>query len=145
MKRLITSAVCFMFTFCLTACAVPTKGENSAENNTFGQNIHTILKNGFFLDGTVGAFATDKINETATKLRNETITPEELEECKTIIDLVAPGILKNKLMELYIAAVPEDKKLMESMKSDAEKLNYDDLNSLIEILQTEQKKRREKS
>ena len=41
MKRLITSAVCFMFTLCLTACAVPTKGENSSCENNLGASFES--------------------------------------------------------------------------------------------------------
>jgi len=84
---------------------------------TFGQNIHQILKDSFFLEnGTVGAFAADKINETARRLQNiidefeekeqqkqhdyEKIN-SELKECKQLIDLVAPGVLKGKLILLY--------------------------------------------
>ena len=84
---------------------------------TFGQNIHQILKDSFFLEnGTIGAFAADKINETARRLQNiidefekqgqqkhhdfERIN-RELEECKQLIDLVAPGVLKGKLILLY--------------------------------------------
>ena len=84
---------------------------------TFGQNIHQILKNGFFLsNGTVGAFAAEKINATAKKLQDiidslkkregpmdgqEFNVKEEIFNCLQIIDLVAPGILKGKLMALY--------------------------------------------
>ena len=41
MKRLITSALCFMFTLCLTACAVPTKGENSTCENNLGASFES--------------------------------------------------------------------------------------------------------
>ena len=88
---------------------------------TFGQNIHQILKDGFFLsNGTVGAFAAEKINSTAKKLqditdnlkkngipmddqgkKDDTAVKKELFKCLQIIDLVAPGVLKGKLMALY--------------------------------------------
>ena len=90
-------------------------------------NIHQILKNSFFLsNGTVGAFAEEKINDTAFMLREITTflkdndlrsnygenevfstTRRELEQCYTVIQLVAPGILKSKLIELYREAASE--------------------------------------
>ena len=43
--------------------------ENTNNINTFGQNIHTILKDSFFLKNGIGAFAADKINRTAKILK----------------------------------------------------------------------------
>lgn len=92
------------------------------EIETFGQNIHQILRDSFFLrNGTIGAFAGSKINQTAKTLKNmidhpniNTPAPDEeninnqndqyrteLSACLPLIDLVAPGVLKNKLLEMY--------------------------------------------
>lgn len=125
-------------------------GDNESQNvsnvvrNTFGQNIHTILKDSFFLaNGTLGAFAADKINNTADKLRHfEKMTPQEIKECKSIVDLVAPGILKSKLTELYEKAV--NKKalpLEESIKESAGNLSDEELTGIIGMIQAEIKRR----
>ena len=92
------------------------------EIETFGQNIHQILRDSFFLrNGTIGAFAGSKIDHTAKTLKNiiehlksSTSTPDkedinnqndqyrtELTACLHLIDLVAPGVLKSKLLEMY--------------------------------------------
>lgn len=93
----------------------------SGQLETFGQNIHLILKDSFFLShGTVGAFAEEKINNAAKTLidlksqlrdnrsaisvgdeNNYERIIKKLQDCRCVIDLVAPGILKNKLFELY--------------------------------------------
>jgi len=96
-------------------------GADSASEETFGQNIHTLLKDSFFLDnGTVGEFASSKINGIAARLeeilRNETKvaeensisvgtyrrpSAEELMDMRKIIDLVANGILRVWLEERW--------------------------------------------
>lgn len=88
-----------------TSC-IAIKGE------TFGQNIHTILKDNFFLkNGAVGAFAAKKINNLAGRLaeikakvdepKDNMMYDEEMIEIRKNIDLVAPGMLRNRLEELY--------------------------------------------
>lgn len=80
---------------------------------TFGQNIHSILKESFFLkDGTIGAFAAGKINMVAERLdeiiqwtmkKKKVNAPQagEMKYIRQIIDLVAPGVLRNKLEILF--------------------------------------------
>ena len=107
-------------------------GEQS-ENGTvpgesFGQNIHTILKQSFFLgSGTVGEFAAAKINAAARRLRElaerkeaepevtkavvekqkerkqtecSPLRPGEMEDLRRTVALTAPGILRAGLEEL---------------------------------------------
>ena len=93
-----------------------TENENTSchtvNEETFGQNIHNILKENFFLkNGTVGAFATRKINKMAERLAEIKATADKIEinvqidmemrEIRKLIDLVAPGVLHNRLEELY--------------------------------------------
>ena len=120
--------------------------KNCDSLNTFGQNIHTILKDSFFLDSTIGAFATEKINDTAKNLRNmldNNISLSGLKECRAIIDLLAPGIIKSKLIELYeeITAEREDIKKRRIEKY-VKKLPQDELESLIGVLIDEKKRRK---
>ena len=103
---------------------------NTASEGTFGQNIHTILKDSFFLDnGTIGEFAASRINTIASRLeeiiQNETKdakektdhksekaadshavqysrpSEQELSEMRKTIDLVADGILRVWLEERW--------------------------------------------
>lgn len=96
-------------------------GVDAVSEETFGQNIHTLLKDSFFLDnGTVGEFASSKINGVATRLEEilqgetkvakgdslntETYrkpSTEELTEMRKTIDLVASGILRVWLEERW--------------------------------------------
>ena len=122
-------------------------GKMGDENfNTFGQNIHTIFKESFFLDSTIGAFATDKINKTAKKLRDmrdkDNVSQNELRECKAIIDLLAPGVIKSKLIELYeeTTAKRVDKNKI-SMEQFVKELSPDELANLFDVLNEEKKRR----
>lgn len=124
------------------------KEKNNDRLNTFGQNIHTILKDSFFLEnGTIGAFAADKINKTAEKLRDkDNLTPEDLKECKAIIDLVAPGILKSKLIELYEKTEEGGKESMKQrMKKYAKRLQPDELETFIKVLEEEKRTKNDKN
>nr|WP_275950477.1 AAA family ATPase [Clostridium sp. MCC353] len=72
--------------------------------DTFGSNIYTLFLNSFFLDedGTMGAFAEEKINEAASILLNHGDEfREKREKVKTIIDYIGEGPVKSKLEELY--------------------------------------------
>ncbi len=123
---------------------------------TFGQNIHTILKDSFFLDkGTAGAFAADKINTAAEQLLkiiknsqnrkiNITLLENELEDIQKIIHLVAPGVLRVKLENLFQQAkgtLNEKKethhiqanKLLQAIK----KLSLDDQRYILETINQE--------
>ena len=119
---------------------------NDNNLNSFGQNIHNILKDSFFLESTIGAFATDKINKTAKKLRDMrdkgNLTQNELRECKAIIDLLAPGVIKSKLIELYeeTRAKCVDKK-KNSMEQFVKELSPDELENLFDVLNEEKKRR----
>ena len=119
---------------------------NDNNLNSFGQNIHNILKDSFFLESTIGAFATDKINKTAKKLRDMrdkgNLTQNELRECKAIIDLLAPGVIKSKLIELYeeTRAKCVDKK-KNSMEQFVKELSPDELANLFDVLNEEKKRR----
>ena len=120
--------------------------QHNVLSNTFGQNIHSILKDSFFLrNGTFGAFAVSKINSTAAKLREpEKLTADDMAECKALINLVSPGILKGKLMALYATAETKNGvKSIDAVKEYAEKLSTRDLTILIEVLTSEIKGRKE--
>lgn len=68
------------------------------QENTFGANIHALLQNGFFLDGTpMGEFAKVKINMMFERLHNGDYGEDLFEEIK----LVSEPLLKTQLYQLY--------------------------------------------
>ena len=85
------------------------KSVQAIPGETFGQNIHTILQENFFLGkGTVGSFAARKINDLADQLfalKEQAINnPEgvssilsQLPKIRQKINLVAPGVLRTQL------------------------------------------------
>lgn len=86
----------------------------NAEIYTFGQNIHLLLKNSFFLEhGTIGEFASTKINEIIAGIReieeslegkksdacNIMEMKEKVQKYKDAAGLLADGIIRGKLLE----------------------------------------------
>ncbi|SEM67882.1 ABC transporter [Chryseobacterium taichungense] len=77
-------------------------------DNTFGENIHEILSNGFFLEETMGAFAKSKVTDFLEFEKynedNKTQYKERREEFANLIDLIGENvirqILKNHLEDL---------------------------------------------
>lgn len=94
----------------------PQNNKIALQNSTFGENLYTILKNGFFMNDTIGEFAKRKINDIAiwcftvrdyyakkrvnsknTDNEKEEQWKNELKEKYEIMQLLPPGILQNKL------------------------------------------------
>ena len=122
--------------------------ENKTAQNTFGQNIHTILKSSFFLQNGVGEFARAKINKTAETLRkmirgDVDKTPEKLAACKAVIDLVSHGIIKNKLLELYDEATGNDNQTVETIRGTIGTLHTDQIEYMIRVFQDEIERRKQ--
>ena len=115
-------------------------------SETFGQNIHTILKDSFFLEkGTVGQFASNKINALAKRLKKlqkdgtkSNVSAVELETIRQTIDLVAPGILRTKLEQMYQDAIglPDAERIAEQAKG----LSREDRQWLLRRLQEDEMK-----
>lgn len=90
-----------------------TEANRTVPVETFGQNIHTILKESFFLNkGTIGAFAGRRINALAERLEqirmsaqdeatSTSSAEEELRAIERSIRIIAPGILRTKLELLH--------------------------------------------
>lgn len=75
---------------------------------TFGENIHTILKNSFLKkDGLMGKFAQSKIEKAFMLLKQEEIGREEWNYIDEIMQLVEEPILKHALWELYQVKLEE--------------------------------------
>lgn len=104
--------------------------ENGCETSeTFGANIHTLLKDSFYLQRSLGEFAYSKIREVIDDLLGlknwgkenpsekqqeleEKFTYEEhLEKCrkhKQLIDIIGEPVVKGKLQRLYAELFPND-------------------------------------
>jgi predicted ATPase len=68
---------------------------------TFGANIHTLLSDGFFMDGLMGDFAKGKIDKVIRYLNRE-LKPDETiteDEAGKIIDMIGEPILKRHLQQ----------------------------------------------
>lgn len=72
------------------------------QENTFGANIHSLLKNGFFLDTLpIGDFAHSKINTLFAKLNSGDFSNDEFEDMYQDILLVGESYLRGQLLSLY--------------------------------------------
>lgn len=73
------------------------------QENTFGANIHSLLKNGFFMPNLpIGEFAYEKINKLFRKLNSGDLNPEkDLIDIYQEILLVGEPFLRNQLLMLY--------------------------------------------
>lgn len=77
--------------------------------NTFGANIHVLLKDSFFMESTIGEFAKCKINEVIKFLTNDKYTGDmNKQKAKYIISNIGEDLVKNKLQKTYIEKYPED-------------------------------------
>ena len=103
------------------------------KKQTFGANIHTLLSDGFFMDGgLMGEFAKSKINDVIKYLKREESIIQSDKEAKNIIDIIGEPILKNTLMTMY------DEKIY-SKESKLDKLNRKKLQLEKEIKELEEK------
>jgi len=77
----------------------------SMQQNTFGANIHSMLQNGFFLNGLpIGEFAKEKINELTKILHYGTHDVENKyndEIILNMIKLIGEPIVKSQLLKMY--------------------------------------------
>lgn len=91
--------------------------DTAMKRKTFGQNIHAMLKEQFFMDNVIGEFASSKIKDCFEKLRKAIREKTKLEECdlKTIeyvCDELGEPLIKDLLKEeldAYYEKYPKDK------------------------------------
>lgn len=100
------------------------KGEPEIEEReTFGANIHDMLRHGFFMkNGTMGEFAKQKINEILDFLEQANKQIENYEkkkkELNLIIDLIGEPVIKNHLRQYWheVFGEPSYEELLEKLK-----------------------------
>lgn len=82
--------------------------ENAMDRSTFGQNLYSILKDGFYLERSIGEFAHRKLNAVVDFIHNtrnnfDTTSPEDnakgFEMHRRTVSLLPEGIIKRKLTE----------------------------------------------
>jgi predicted ATP-dependent endonuclease of OLD family len=73
--------------------------------STFGTNIHTLFKDGFFMSSTMGEFATNKIKEVISKIDTYSIgdmNTAQKKEILYIINSIGEPLIRNRLMKMFI-------------------------------------------
>ena len=72
------------------------------KKQTFGANIHTLLSDGFFMEGgLMGEFAKGKIDEVIELLNSQgKIEDKELKLCKDVVSIIGEPILKKQLQRM---------------------------------------------
>ena len=82
---------------------------------TFGQNIHMLLKNSFFLNSTIGEFALRNIQGLFDELKslegldNTDVSDEKKQEFVKRITMVGEPLVRRKLENIYKECFPENK------------------------------------
>lgn len=77
------------------------KPDYDMQENTFGANIHGLLKNGFFLPNLpMGEFAHQKINELFRKLNDHQYNEEDIAQIKQEISVIGEPYLREQLYRL---------------------------------------------
>jgi len=79
--------------------------------NTFGANIHTLLKDGFFMTSTMGEFATNKIKEVISLIdeyNSEDITEKQKNEWLYIINSIGEPLIQNRIMKMLFDCTLND-------------------------------------
>lgn len=82
--------------------------EQQNQINTFGNNVCNLLKNSFYIDSTMGAFAKSKIDEVINFLNDENSVDICKDEVEYIISILGEDIIKNKLKEMYYKKYPDE-------------------------------------
>lgn len=86
------------------------KPYNGMQENTFGANIHGLLRNGFFMPSLpVGEFAHEKINDLFGRLNSYRLDPRDREQSEWFysnIMRVGEPYLREQLMKLYYMHFP---------------------------------------
>ena len=101
------------------------------KKQTFGANIHTLLADGFFMDGgLMGEFAKSKIEEVIKYLNDENSEIKSKEEAQKTINIIGEPILKNQLQKM-LDSKRRDK--IDELEDEIETLKY-----RIEILRKNQ-------
>ena len=84
---------------------------------TFGQNIHILLKDSFFMESTIGEYAKQQIIDVYEKLKDikkygtNSIYYNEKKEIKGVIEMVGEPLIQNKLCSEYVKTYKDEEKV----------------------------------
>lgn len=68
--------------------------------STFAQNIHTLSKEAFFMEATMGAYSIYKVQQINSLLdSNEQLTEQQLDEIEYVINMIGEQVLKTVLQD----------------------------------------------
>lgn len=106
------------------------------KGKTFASNIHTLLKNGFFLESTIGEFAKNKIkniiNEISILSEKKEIEEEKKRELENVIELIGEPIIRLKLKEKLTTVINEKENEVDLLKQLYHQLSVEDKKSFHE-------------
>lgn len=111
---------------------------NTSLNNTFAANIHSIYREGQFLESTTGEFAVKKINEILNFLNNENNDFDyftlEYEKNLKVINLIGEPLVQNQLFQMLRA---KQKNIRFKYNKEKSNLRLDNLKELERIIKNE--------
>jgi hypothetical protein len=121
-------------------CIVVKEGDKKHPNlpQTFGQNIHTLFADSFFMKGTMGDYAEYKINELVLEIKNLN-TNSDKELIKKKIELIGEPILRTKIESYFKKVIAEKTPSIDEQIAQAEK----ELERLKEKKQNDSNKKEE--
>ena len=93
--------------------------------NTFGANIHDLLRHSFFLEkGLMGEFAKEKIKKIADILADEKLTSESIQkELQYLISMIGEPLIKDRLQNMYNEKYEEIHELYRELDRIQQKIN----------------------
>ena len=112
-QLIISSHSPFILSDILTENVIYVKKENNQRSTirksliqTFGGNIHKLLKDGFFMEATLGEYAVSKINDIIKLIEdktNSTLSEDEYNRYLAIIDCIGEPLIANQLRKKFTA------------------------------------------
>lgn len=93
-------------------CEYKIRVRNDLLERSFGQNIHKLLKESFFMKSTIGEYSKSKIDDLIKDLNSDNeISNDRKEEMEKIINIIGEPIIKNKLLEMFYTKFYKDNNL----------------------------------
>lgn len=114
------------------------QSESSHHDNTFAQNIHTIMNDNFFMTSTIGEYSKKKIDKVIKILNSKNDKDDICKiKIKNIINSIGEPILKSKLEQMYndkFKIENSDIKKLKDIEIILEKHKIEDKDKLMNLL-----------
>jgi len=99
--------------------------KDNNKEQTFGQNIHTLLSNSFFMnEGLIGDFSKKKINKVITILKSEAPTDKEIKFAREVIEIIGEPVIFRKLSNMFEAKFDIPISIDDEIKRIEKRLKY---------------------